>query len=159
MMKKAISIICVLAMLLVVFTGCSKNESTSGVNLKNVLHEINAQFDINECIEITDVSDMELYYTISPDDIVQFAAEYVLNTSTEPIEIVMVEAVDKEAKDRIELALINRFNSQSAQSQSYSAEAHLVFEKCGVETNGNFVTMIVSDEVEGIKALYNSYFE
>ena len=157
-MKKTISFVCALVMIMAIFTGCSGNNSAAdGVDLSKILKEVNSSYDITQCSSVTNKEDLELYYGISPDDVKQFAAEYVSNNSTEPIEIVFVEAVNAEATDRVKLALENRFNSQSAQSKSYSADAHLIFEKCSVRTKGNFVDMIVSQHVDGIKSLYDSY--
>lgn len=144
--------------LLFAFTGCTGSKD---VNLFEVLNSINFKFEISEdeMLRIETTDDLELYYNIAPADVKQFAAETTVNSATDIAEIILVEAVDKEAAQRVYDALQIRYNSQRDLCASYSAELLAIVNACSVAQNGNYVTLIMSSDFDAITEWYNSHFE
>ncbi|MBR3971515.1 MAG: DUF4358 domain-containing protein [Ruminococcus sp.] len=167
-MSRFKSIFLVVLCIIAVFTlaACGETEDKSSdtnvnIDLSVVLSDINKEFSIpaDEMMQIEDTDSLELFYNILPEDVKQFAAQTTINTATDIAEIILVEAVDEEAADRIYKALDIRYNSQKDLTASYSAELLDIINKCSVEKNGNFVTLIMSSESADITEFYNSYFK
>lgn len=154
-MKKIVSFVILAAMVLVLLTGCGGG---ADADLKAVLSDINAQYsdDAVEFKELTEVDDLDAYYMISPDDVKQFAAQISTDTSAAPVEIVLVEAVDSDAADNVATALDRRLSSIVALYTSYSAEELAVVEACAVTREDNYVTMVVSENYDGIMEIVNA---
>lgn len=148
------------SLMLFAFTGCGEL-SKKDVNLFEVLNSINFKFEIpeDEMMRIDTADDLELYYNIAPADIKQFAAETTVNSATDITEIILVEAVDSEAAQRVYDALQIRYNSQRDLCASYSAELLAIVNECSVAQNGNYVTLIMSSDFDEITEWYNSHFE
>ncbi len=146
--------------LLSAFFGCTGSASKD-VSLFEVLNSINFKFEISEdeMMRIETVDDLELYYNIAPSDVKQFAAETTVNSATDITEIILVEAVDSTAAQRVYDALLIRYNSQRDLCASYSAELLAVVNECSVAQNGNFVSLIMSSDFDAITEWYNSHFE
>lgn len=146
--------------LLFAFAGCTGSASND-VNLFEVLDSINIKFEISEdeMLRIETADDLELYYNIAPADVKQFAAETTVNSATDVTEIILIEALDKDAAKRVYDALQIRYNSQRDLCASYSAELLAVVNGCSVAQNGNYVTLIMSPDFDEITEWYNSYFE
>ena len=142
------------------FAGCTDSNSKDVV-LTDVLASINTEFSISEeeMMIVDQPDDLELYYNILPEDVKQFAAETTRNSATDITEIILVEAVDADAAQRVYSALQVRYNSQRDLCASYSAELLAIINECSVEQNGNFVTLVMSSDFDGISELYNSFFE
>lgn len=149
------------AVMLFAFCGCADNSSSKEVVLTDVLTSINTEFSIStdEMRAIEDTDTLELYYGIAPADVKQFAAETTKNSAEDITEIILVEAIDEDAAQRVFDALEIRYNSQRDLCASYSAELLAVVDECSVEQNGNFVTLIMSSESAAVTEHYNSFFE
>lgn len=159
-------IICILSVF--VFAACSDSQGANSdskanvnVELTQILSDINKEFSISadDMMQIEDTDSLELFYNILPEDVKQFAAQTTVNTATDISEIILVEAVDADAADRVYKALDVRYSSQRDLTASYSAELLDIINKCSVEKNGNYVTLIMSVESADITDFYNSYFE
>ncbi len=150
-MKKVISFAAVLCLIFAVFTGCSSND----VKLDEVLDKINSDFSLS-LQKLESADDLNTYYSIETADVKQFAAEIDSNNNA-PVEIVLVEAVDSAAADRIEAALTTRYNAIINQYTSYTPEKVKMVEKCKVTVDGNYVSMIVADDAEDMLKVYYEY--
>lgn len=139
----------------------SKGDFNADVDLSLILSDINTEFSIasDDMMQIEDTDSLELFYSILPEDVKQFAAQTTVNTATDIAEIILVEAVDADAAERVYKALDVRYSSQRDLTASYSAELLDIVNKCSVEKNGNFVTLIMSSESADITEFYNSYFK
>lgn len=142
-------------------TAGSVDGTDNVIDLSSVLADINSQYAISadDMMVIEDTDSLELFYNILPEDVKQFAAETTINTATDITELIFVEAVDSAAADRIYNALDIRYNSQKDLCASYSAELLDVINRCSVEKNGNFISLIMSGDSADITELYNSYFK
>ncbi|MGN1467102.1 MAG: DUF4358 domain-containing protein [Ruminococcus sp.] len=154
-MKKIISLVCAAAMCVCLFCSCGAKE----VNLSEVLDKINSSCNVSGLTKINDVNDLKTYYQIEPEDVKQFAAEIDENSSDAPVEIVMVEAKDSTAAQNVSTKLTNRYNSIYNMYASYSKDQLAVVEKCQVTTDGNFVTLIVSDKAQSMLDVFYSYIK
>lgn len=139
-------------------TTTSQNTPASDIVLSDVLDKINREFSITSdlVMPIETADDLEIFYNIIPADVKQYAAQTAVNSATDIDEIILVEAVDADAAQRVYDALLNRYNTQRDLCASYSAELLAIIEKCSVEINGNFVTLIMSSNAKEITEYYNS---
>ena len=150
-MKKVISLATALVLFLAIFAGCGAKE----VNLSEVMDKINADFSLSlQTLESAD--DLNTYYSIETADVKQFAAEIDSNNNA-PVEIVLVEAVDSSAADRVESALTTRYNAIISQYSSYTPEKLDMVKACKVTKDGNFVSMIVADNASEMLNVYYEY--
>lgn len=139
-MKKVISLVSAIVLCLAIFAGCGAKE----VKLDEVMDKINSDFSLS-LKKVEDTDELNGYYSIEPTDVKQFAAEIDSNSDA-PVEIVLVEAVDAAAADRVEKALTVRYNSIYSMYSSYSADQLNMVKACKVTKDGNFVSMIVADK-------------
>ena len=153
-MRKILAVL-LAAFCLVLVAGCS-DTSAKDVDLKEILGKFNSDFDLSDNMkEITDVNDLNKYYSIDTNDVVSFAAE--IDTSGLD-EIVLVQAKDAEAAARVEEKLQARYDSRSKQIASYSPENYEIMKKCEGKTDGNYVRMILAESAQEMAEVYNSYF-
>lgn len=158
-MKKFSALLLLILIFTFTLTGCTEN-TPKEVVLPDVLSSINTEcsLDTESLLQIESKDDLELYYNILPEDVKQFAAETTKNSATDITEIILVEAVDSDAAERIYNCLDIRYNSQRDLCASYSAELLAIVNMCEVTQNGNFVTLIMSEDTADITAHYNSFF-
>lgn len=154
-MKRAVSLFCIVSMIICLFCSCTTKEA----DLSVVLDKINSSCNLSGLTQIADANDLNSYYGIEPDDVKQFAAEIDENSSDAPVEIVMVEAKDSTAAQNVSTKLTNRYNSIYNMYASYSKDQLAVVEKCQVTTDGNFVTLIVSDKAQSMLDIFYSYIK
>ncbi len=129
---------------------------TAQVDLKNVLSDINTQYaDVTGNLrELSDVAELEKYYAVPTGAVKQFGAEIGSDTNA-PVEIVLIEANDEASAEQIKQKMDIRYNSIYSMYASYSAEQLDTVKACKVEVNGNFVTMVVAPDYEGIMNIVN----
>lgn len=158
-MKKLVSLfVCVLLTLSLCACGSGTKRE---VVLSDVLDSINTEFSISaeEMLLIEDIDTLELYYNIAPSDVKQFAVETTLNSATDITEIILIEAVDDSACDRVYEALNIRYNSQRDLCASYSTELLAIINRCSIQRNDNYLCLIISDDFDNMLAHYNSFFK
>lgn len=154
-MKRAVSLFCIVSMIICLFCSCTTKEA----DLSVVLDKINSSCNLSGLTQIADVNDLNSYYGIEPDDVKQFAAEIDEKSSDAPVEIVMVEAKDSTSAQNVSAKLANRYNAIYNMYASYNKEQLAVVEKCQVTTDGNFVTLIVSDKAQSMLDIFYSYIK
>lgn len=152
-MKRIITAAMAALILVLTFAGCGAKSA----DLKTVMSDVNSKYSdaTSGLKELTEVSDLDKYYAIAEADVKQFAAEINPDTSKAPVEIVLVEAVDKTAADNVKQALDARYQSIYSLYSSYSADQVELVKKCEVTQEGNFVTMVVADDYDGIMEVVN----
>lgn len=149
-------------MMAALFVACgdkddAKSDGGKSVDLNSLLSDINSQFDINDnsvqgLKKLETSAELDRYYMISADDIKQFAAERS-SSSTDFTEIVLVEANDADAVQKIVTQLNSRLDAQRSTARSYTPEAVDMLEKCAVKTKGNFVYLVINDKQDEIVSL------
>ena len=153
-MKRFITATMAALIFVLAFAGCGAKKKKK----KKVLGDINAKYtDATKGLkELTDVKDLDTYYMIPEKDVKQFAAEINPDTSKAPVEIVLVEATDKDAAAEVKKALDARFQSIKSTYASYNAEEKAIIDKCSVTQSGNYVTMVAADDYDGIMEIVNA---
>lgn len=153
-MKRFISATLAALILVLALAGCGGKS----VDLKNVMKDVNSKYsDATKGLkELSEVADLDKYYSIPEKNVKQFAAEINPDTSTAPVEVVLVEAVDKTASDEVKKALDARYQSIYSTYSSYSSEQVELVKKCKVTQEGNFVTMVVASDYDGIMEIVNA---
>lgn len=152
-MKKLVSLIIAAVMCLSVFVGCG----TSSVDLNEVVNKINSDYSLS-LEKLSSADDLNTYYSIESADVKQFAAE-MDSTNDAPKEIVLIEAVDSAAADRVEQALTTRYNSIYQTYSSYSPEQLDMVKNCKVTKDGNYVSLIVATDAEDMLEIYYGYIK
>lgn len=155
-MKRIIAILLAVVMVfaLAACNGDNGASSTANVNLTDVINKINSDYQ-NNMTAIADASQLSTYYEIKSEDVKSFAAEIDRSGIDE---VVLVEATDSDAVSRVQQCLNNRYQSKVQQGASYSPEELNIIKSCSVKTNGNYVSLIVSKDAQGMETIYNSYF-
>lgn len=157
-MKRFVSVLLIAILAISLFAGCGgasdsdKSDSGKSVDLPAVMEKINSEYSLS-LKALNGAGKLTRYYSIEVNDVKQFAAELDSNNNA-PVEIVLVEAVDADAADRVESALTTRYNSILNQYGSYTPEKVNMVKACKVTKDGNFVSMIVADNADGMLKIY-----
>lgn len=152
-MKKVLVSLVAIFMCMCVLTACGGEKTLNDTPLSEALDKINAEFfEEGSMREIDSLDKLELYYSIDPADVAEFAAEVAKNSATEIDEVILIKAVDEEAAKRVAEKLEIRLQSQKDLCASYSAELLAVAEKCSVRTQGVLVSLIVTENFDEVVA-------
>lgn len=149
MKKLTAALLAALTLSIALLCGCSGG---SAKPLSDVFADIKAEVSFSDFSEFSSEADLT-NYGIDSADILEFAGG-VNTTGVEQEEIVLVKAKDSAAADNIETALKNRYDAKLAQNKNYNPEQAEMIEKCSVEKNGDYVSMIVSENAEKITDIY-----
>lgn len=149
-MRKLISVISVLLLICVMLCSCSKNVEP----LSKVFEQIKSEVGVSEMVEFGSVSDLDRFYGIAAEDIGDFAGG-INNSGVNQEEIVLVKASSSDAAERIKTALTNRYNSKLNETKNYNPEQYAIIEKCSVETNDLYVSLIISEKASAMREILN----
>ncbi|MCH5296774.1 MAG: DUF4358 domain-containing protein [Ruminococcus sp.] len=152
-MKKFLTFALAMLLCLSLLAGCG----AKNVDLSEVMTKLNSDYSLS-LDKLSSVDELNTYYSISTEDVKQFAAE-IDSTNDAPKEIIMIEAVDADAASRVEEALTNRLNSIMATYNSYSPEQVDMVRACKVTKDGKFVSLIVADEASNMLNVYYEYLK
>lgn len=149
-MKKTFVSVLTVLMCVLMLSACGGGKTLNDTPLDVALSQINdAVFDGGESMRIIDsVDKLELYYSIDPQDVAEFAAEVSKNSATEIDEVILIKAVDDAAAKRIAEKLELRLQSQKDLCASYSADLLAVAEHSEVRTQGLLVSLIVTEQYD-----------
>lgn len=150
-MKKIIVSVLAVLMCMGLLTACAGASKTlNDTPLFDVVSELNTQlFNDGDTMRVIDSTDkLELYYSVDPADVKEFAAEVAKNSATEIDEVVLIKAVDANAAKRVAQKLELRLQSQKDLCASYSADLLAVADKCAVRTEGVLVTLIITEQYD-----------
>lgn len=157
-MKKVLSLLCAVILLVSALAACSGDKNADGasdVDLSQVLADINERFDINDLKILENTDDLNRYYAIDGADVKQFAAELTTQASVY-LEVIMVEAVDSDAAARVAVMLNNHLDTQLSTAKSYDADQVAAIENCKVTTNGNIAYLVISEDYDEIAGYIQS---
>lgn len=144
-----LSIACIAA-----FAGCgSSSDGGKNVDLNAVLDKINTENNLSlEKVDSTKA--LKRYYLIDEADVKQFAAEMDKSNTNAPIDIVLVEATNAEAAGRVKSALDTKYSSVVNTYTSYTPEKADMVKACKVTQDGNFISLIISDNADKMVKTY-----
>lgn len=164
-MKRFIGILCAVLMIGMLMTACSDNNSSdkaasvsADASLTDIYSEIKSEVTLPEMLEFTDFDRLDRNYGITEDMVDEFAGG-IDSSGTAINEIVLIKAKDADSAAEIEKKLNNRLESLLKQSRNYRPEEAEELEKCKVEKNDLYVSMIVSTEAEKITEIYKKHFK
>lgn len=150
-MKRIFALAVALVLCLSLLAGCGSKD----VNLSDVMTKLNSDYSLS-LQTLSSADELNTYYSISTDDVKQFAAE-IDSTNDAPKEIILIEATDADAAARVEEALTTRLNSIMATYNSYSPDQVDMVKACKVTKDGNFVSLIVADKAPDMLNVYYEY--
>lgn len=150
-MKRIFAVAVAFVLCLSLLAGCGSKD----VNLNDVMTKLNSDYSLS-LQTLSSADELNTYYSISTDDVKQFAAE-IDSTNDAPKEIILIEATDADAATRVEEALTTRLNSIMATYNSYSPDQVDMVKACKVTKDGNFVSLIVADKAPDMLNVYYEY--
>lgn len=151
-MKKFFAVVLALVVVACIFAGCQKTD----VDLSSLLMQINEAHGISDLKILETAGDLNRYYSVSEEDVKQFAAELTTQAS-EYNEVIIVEAVDDAAADRVATQLNNHLDAQLNTAKSYDKDAVAMIESCSVKQSGSIVYLVISDKsAEILKTIENA---
>jgi len=143
-------------MLLVLsMAGCAS--APKNVELAKVRDQILMDCTIAEPIMLTNDHLLNLY-GIASEDVKQSACCMTMN-GIFPDEVLMIEAVDSAAADRIAQKLEGRLTEVKNQSANYDPENYAIAQQCAVNKNGNYLALFISAKHPKMTEIYNGYFK
>lgn len=150
---KKLTIFAVSVMMAFVLTACSAGGGK--MVLSDVYNDIKAQVNLSEMNQLESTESLDRYYGISAESVDEFAGG-INNSGVEQEEIVLIKAKDKASAEGIKTALDNRYNAKLNENKNYNPQQAEMIEKCKVEQNGLYVSMIVSENAEKITEIFKT---
>lgn len=150
-MKKFLSLLLAVTML------CSLaacGGGTKQADLSKVMADMKTKITNKEMMDLS-AEDLMPNYGIDSADVKQFAA-YVDSTGIKGDEIIFLEGKDSDAAKQIKEKLDARYKQKETEMKDYLPEEYAVLKKCGVNQNGNYVSMIVSPQYEELNGIFNA---
>ena len=149
-MKKIITAVPVLLFIISVLCSCG---GKSAKPLSEIFSQIKSEVGFSDFLEYSSVTDLKKHYGIAAEQAEEFAGG-INKTGVNQEEIVLVKAASEKDVDSIKTALDNRYKAKLNQNKNYNAEQADMIEKCSVEVDGLYVSMIVSENAESITKIY-----
>ena len=153
-MKRILAFTVALLMIVCSLAACGGSDnggSSTSVVLSDLMNDINSQYGVSDLKVLDKASDLTRYYRIEEADVKQFAAE-MSTSSSQFTEVIMVEATDSSAAERVATALNNHLDTQVNTAKSYTKDVLEMIESRKVMTSGNFVYLVISDNADAIEA-------
>ena len=95
------------------------------------------------------------YYGLTTDAVADYAGG-VDSSGVGQDEIALFKAADESQVATIEQALQNRYDSKLSQQENYNPDEAEKIRNCQVETNGLYVTLIISNDAAQITEIVNN---
>lgn len=146
----------ILAVLMFGLVGCSKNAETVSVDLTEVRSALISAQGTNEAY-LLETDALKNLYGIEAED-VQQSASYATMAGTFPDEVILVQAVDEKAAERIQTSLETRLDEVKVQSQTYDPENYAAAMACSVRVDSTYVALILSPQQELLQEVYDGFF-
>lgn len=147
-MKRIISAIVLIGVLAALLCACGKEAKP----LKDIYNEIIDKYQVEEMLEISE-KDLKKHYGIDAADLKEFACG-VNKTGVSQEEIIMIQANDADKAEQIAEKLNDHRTSKMNQQKNYNAEQYAIIEKSEVKTDGNYVSLFISENAAGMREDY-----
>ncbi len=151
-MKKIISIIALVAVLAAALCACGGSNSKTQP-LSDIFAQIKNEYKITDMVEFEDISTLDKFYGITADDVDEFAGG-INNSGVNQEEIVFVKAKDAEKAKAIAEKLNARLKSKLNETKNYNPEQYAIIEKSNVDIDNLYISLIISENLDGIKKMY-----
>ena len=123
-------------------------EQATTASLTDIRDKMLSDLGISDYMEISPSRLLDLY-GIQEADVAQ-SGSFATMSGAFPGEVILLEATDDAAAERIAAALQNRLNEVLNQYKTYDAETYALAEACTIDTDGKIVSMLLSPEREGM---------
>ena len=152
-MKKLISLFLLLSLLLTM-AACGKKEETKNLDLK-ALYDGYSQY-LPEMF-YPDEATLLNFLGIRTED----CSAYQVAVCAEGMradEIWLIEAKDEAALERLQKLAQPRIQAKLDETQSYVPDQYAIVEKAALLTNGRYLALLISPEVDTLKASFEAAF-
>ena len=149
-MKRFLCVIAVITVLAVTLCACGQ----AAKPLSEIFEKLKTDYNITDLLEYKSADDLSRYGIKAED--VEESAGGVNKTGVNQEEIVLVKTKDTEAAKRVQDALSKRLESKLNETKNYNPEQYAIVEKCSVDVDGNYVSMIISSNAEAMKKDYKT---
>ena len=150
-MKKIVVILLTIAMC-AVLCACAESKKNDAKSLSDIWTEIKTQVTLTEMNELNE-KNLDRNYGITEDMAEEFAGG-INSSGTNQEEIILIKATSEENAAKIKGLLDTRYTSKLSQNKNYNAEQAKMIERCKVEKNGLYVSMIVSENADKITSIF-----
>lgn len=144
-----------LAVLLLMLCACGQQPAKTA-DLNAVMADLEKTYGLDDMMTLT-ADDMLELYGIQEADVKQFAARLPME-SLRADEVVLIEATDAQAAERVKEQLEARYQAKLNETRNYLVDEYEKISACKVTANGNYVTLIVSKDAEAMTADYEKAF-
>ena len=149
-MKRFLCVIAVITVLAVTLCACGR----AAKPLSEIFEKLKTDYNITDMLEYKSADDLSRYGIKAED--VEESAGGVNKTGVNQEEIVLVKAKDADAAKRVEDALNKRLESKLNETKNYNPEQYAIVEKCSVDADDNYVSMIISSDADAMKKEYRA---
>lgn len=148
---KAAALLCSLMIL----TGCAGgNSERSDVAVDSIYASVCEAVELPAMIE-GDAAYISNYYGIALDDV----EEYIVAEAEEPTlatTVIVIKAKDKDAVDRLAASLKTVISQKAAEMQDYIPEQYKIVADSKVKTEGVYLYLVISEQVDKIESVIRS---
>ena len=155
MMKKRLTAL-MLALCMVLLCACGAKTAKSS-DLAALKADILAHMDPDDVMELNADDILEMY-GIQAADVKQSVA-LIAKESLNSDEVLLFEAVDDDAAQRVLEKLNNRYQAKLNETENYLPDEYAVIKTCSVVMDGNYVAMIVAPNAADLVKIYNESFK
>lgn len=148
MRKKIVWVL--LAVLVLNLTACAGGEKAKPVDLNAVYEDF--QDTLPEMLVLDETLMMNLF-GIPAEDCAQVITA-VCGNGLGADEVWLIEAKDDQALDRLKTLAQKRLEAKAAETENYLPDQYLIVEQGLVLTEGNYLALLVSPQVETLKTAF-----
>ncbi len=138
--------------------GCGGASEQADVNLSEVLGSLQKEIVLDETMQDFTADKLAALCGVSSADMLQFAGVYT-GVGILADEIILIQAKDAEAADRIEAGVKERYEKKCAEMKDYLPAEYDKLLASTVLRKGNYVALLVSSEHARMEEIFNAAFQ
>ena len=154
-MKKVMSLILVLTLMLCLAACGEKKEEAVSIDV-NALYESYSQYMPD--MFFPDEDTMMNFLGISVEDCTQYKVA-ICAEGMRADEVWLMEAKDEASLETLKQLAQTRIEAKLDETVSYAPDQYVVVEKAVVLTNGNYLALLISPDVEALQAGFEAAFQ
>lgn len=154
-MKKTICLMLALVLALSLAACGGKTEKAASVDV-NALYESYGEYMPD--MFFPDEDTMISFVGIDPEDCVQYQVA-ICAEGMRSDEVWLIEAKDQTALENLLQLAQTRIESKLDETESYAPDQYVVVEKAEVLTNGLYMALLISPDVDALKAGFEAAFQ
>lgn len=160
-MKKCGFLLAALALIMTLFAGCNGGQNGEAVkpnqSLDEIVSSIADELTLPMPAQVDDTMLKDLFY-VDPEDAASYSGQFAqVNVSS--ANILIVEAKDSGKVETISAALERRKQDMMTSFEMYLADQYEIAQNAKIITKGNYVALLMIDEVDRAEEIFNAAFE